>query len=148
MHNFWGWGAQLRTGFACLRWLWTVKLWSFIKSFSGVVGWHYKVCLASTSVFLKLALNWSDKGESSFDFESDRERKNLHSKDIEHLRKNNQIYGIYYLENKKLIANLLKHSSFPFNILFWHICITSHPSYWEVWIQTNWCSGWLTYQIP
>lgn len=43
------------------------------------------------------------------------------------------------------LYKLAQTHRYPFNILFWHICI---ESYREVWIQTNWSSGWLTYQYP
>lgn len=148
MYNFWGWGAQLNRICLLEMTMNSEIMLSFKAIVRGCLGWHYKVCLASTSDSLKLAFNWNGKGESSFDFENDKERKNLCTMNIEHLRKNNQICGTSYLENEMLIANLLEHSRSPFNILFWHICITSYPSYWEVCIQTNWCSGWLTYQIP
>lgn len=69
--------------------------------------------MASTSDSLKLAFNWNDKGESSLDFENDRKKKNLCSKDIQHLKKKNQICGIHYLENEMLIANLLEHKQVP-----------------------------------
>lgn len=141
MCNFWDWGAQLNRICLLEMTMNSETLISYKAILRSCLGWHYKVRLASTSDSLKLAFNWNDKGQSSFDFENDRERKNLCSKDIQHLRKNNQICGTYYLENEMLIANLLKHSRVPFNILFGHICITSYPSHWEVWIQTNWCSG-------
>lgn len=59
---------------------------------SGCLGWQYKVRLARTSDSLKLAFNWTDREESLFDFNNDRERENLFIKDIisfciQHVRK-------------------------------------------------------------